>query len=121
MQQKLLALEKKDTWVVTNLPKDKKAIRSKWVYKVKYKFNGKVEKFKARLVAKGYNQIEDLDYKERFSLVTKLTTFRILITLATAKQWPIFEFDINNALLHNYLSEEIYMLPSQSYHKALSG
>lgn len=118
MQQELLALEKNDTWVVTNLPKGKKAIGSKQVYKIKYKPNGEVERLKTRLVVKGYNQIEGLDCKDRFSHVAKLTTIRILIALATAKQWPIFQLD--TAFLHGYLSEKVYILSPQGYHKALS-
>lgn len=86
MQQELQSLEKNNTCVVTDLAKGKRAIGSKSVYKVKYKFTGEVDRLKAHLVAKGYNQIEGLDYKNWFSLVTKLSTFRILIALATIKQ-----------------------------------
>ncbi|KAJ8748406.1 hypothetical protein K2173_003043 [Erythroxylum novogranatense] len=58
MDSKLDTLEANGTWELTRLPAGKKAISSKWVYKVKLKPNGEVDRFKARLVAKGYNQIE---------------------------------------------------------------
>lgn len=90
MKQELQALENNNIWVLTNLPKGKKAIGCKWVYKVKFQLNGDVERYKAQLVAKGYNQIESLDYKDRFSPVAKLTIVRIFIALATSKQWSIF-------------------------------
>ncbi|XP_021609035.1 uncharacterized mitochondrial protein AtMg00820-like [Manihot esculenta] len=107
MDHELSALEKNGTWILTDLPKEKKAIGSKWVYKVKTKPNGKVDRYKARLVAKGYNQIEGLDFKDQFSPVAKVVTIRIFIASATSKNWPTFQIDINNAFLHGFL-EELY-------------
>ncbi|GJU02223.1 putative RNA-directed DNA polymerase [Tanacetum coccineum] len=55
MKQEIQALEENKTWTLEELPKGKRAIDSKWVYKIKYKPNGDVERYKARLVAKGCN------------------------------------------------------------------
>lgn len=85
------------------------------MYKVKCKLTGGVDRYKARLVVKGYNQINGLDFKDHFPPVAKLTTVRIFIALATAKHWPIFQLGINNAFLHNFLNEEVYMVPPQGY------
>ena len=57
MQKELDALESNDTWELQKLPKGKKAIGSKWVFKVKYNPDGSIERHKARLVATGYQQI----------------------------------------------------------------
>ena len=57
---------KNQTWSLVDLPKGKKAIGTKWVYKIKYKSDGTLEKYKARLVAKGYVQQEGVDYEETF-------------------------------------------------------
>lgn len=59
MNKELFALEQNQTWELTTLPHGKKAIGSKWIYKVKFKPDGDVERLKARLVAKGYNQVKD--------------------------------------------------------------
>ncbi|XP_057246861.1 uncharacterized protein LOC130589573 [Beta vulgaris subsp. vulgaris] len=85
MDKELHALEQNDTWYLTDLPPGKKAISSKWVYKIKYLPNGEVERYKARLVAVGYQQVEGTDYTHTFSPVAKIAIVRILISLATAK------------------------------------
>ena len=86
MQQEIDALEANHTWELTILPVGQKTIGSKWVYKIKYKANGKVDKFKARLVAKGYTQREGLDYHETFSPVAKMVSVRIVISVAASKE-----------------------------------
>ncbi|KAL2237379.1 UNVERIFIED_CONTAM: Retrovirus-related Pol polyprotein from transposon RE1 [Sesamum indicum] len=115
MEVELAALEENDTWLVTDLPPNKKAIGCKWVYKVKLKQDGSVDRYKARLVAKGYNQIEGIDYFERFSPVAKAVTVRLFVALASAFGWTLHQIDINNAFLHGYLDEDIYMLPPDGY------
>lgn len=58
MKKEIQALEQNDTWTIKSLPEGKQAIDSKWVYKIKYKPNGDIERYKARLVTKGFTQIE---------------------------------------------------------------
>ncbi|MCI65763.1 retrovirus-related Pol polyprotein from transposon TNT 1-94, partial [Trifolium medium] len=60
MKDELDALAKNGTWVIVDLPPTVKPIGSRWVYKIKHKADGSIERYKARLVAKGYNQIEGL-------------------------------------------------------------
>ena len=56
MQAELDAIEANNTWSLTTLPQDKHSIGCKWIYKIKYRFDGSVDRYKARLVAKGYTQ-----------------------------------------------------------------
>jgi len=114
MDKKLSALQLNQTWTLTQLPTGKKPIGCKWVYKIKYKPDGNVERYKARLVAKGYTQIEGVDYYKTFSPTTKLTTLRCLLTIIAVINWFIHQLDVQNVFLHDKLHEIIYMdLPSR--------
>ena len=107
--EELKALTDNNTWFLTSLPPGNKAIGNKWIFKVKYRADGTVERHKARLVAKGYNQTEGLDYMETFSPVAQMTTIRVLLTLAAANNWYLHQLDVNTAFLHGDLEEEVYM------------
>ncbi|KAL0395458.1 UNVERIFIED_CONTAM: Retrovirus-related Pol polyprotein from transposon RE1 [Sesamum latifolium] len=111
--EELNALEQNHTWDLVDLPNGQRAIGCKWVFKVKLKPDGSVDRYKARLVAKGYNQVEGVDYIDCFSPVAKAVTVRTLLTVASGFAWPIHQIDINNAFLHGFLDEDIYMLPPE--------
>ena len=116
MNEEMEALYRNNTWEITTLPPNRKPIGCRWIYKIKYKSDGQVERYKARLVAKGYNQREGIDYAETFSPVAKLVTVRIVITQAVNNDWPLFQLDINNAFLYGNLDEDVYMQLPQCYH-----
>ena len=62
MDEEMRALEKNQTWDIVELPKGKKTVGCKWIFNVKYKANGTLERYKARLVAKEYTRTYDIDY-----------------------------------------------------------
>ena len=109
MNFELEALKHNKTWIFVDPPPNIKPIGCKWVYKVKHKADGSIERYKARLVAKGYNQVEGLDFFDTFSPVAKITTVRTLIALASIHSWHLHQLDVNNAFLHGDLHEEVYM------------
>ncbi|CAM8925259.1 unnamed protein product [Rhodiola kirilowii] len=118
MQKEITALEANDTWILTELPEGKTLVDCKWVYKLKFKSDGTLERYKARLVARGFTQVEGLDYHDTFAPVAKMTTVRCLLAVAAARQWPIYQLDVDNAFLHGSLDEEVYMkLPVGFYKK----
>ncbi|GJX62715.1 ribonuclease H-like domain-containing protein [Tanacetum coccineum] len=115
MNQEMEALNRNNTWEITDLLSNRKPIGCKWVFRVKYKANDEVERFKARLVAKGFNQREGIDYEETFSPVVKIVTVRCVSSLAINNKWSLFQLDINNAFLYGDLEEDVYMSMPEGY------
>ncbi|GJS13403.1 putative RNA-directed DNA polymerase [Tanacetum coccineum] len=109
------ALIRNMTWVAIELPSGRRPIGSKWIYKVKYKSTGEVERYKARLIAKGFNQKEGVDYVEAFSPVVKMVTVRCVLSLAVQKGWTVYQLDINNAFLYGEIVEDVYMTLHEGY------
>lgn len=115
MKAEIDSLNKHETWTLTTLPPDRQAIGCKWVYKIKRRPDGRIERFKARLCAKGYSQKEGIDYTETFSPVIRYDSIRILLALATIYEMEILQFDIKTAFLYGNLKEEIYMKQPEGF------
>ena len=115
MQVEIEALQANNTRVITYLPPGKVRIGYKWVYKIKLKADGFIERYKARLVTKGYTQIEGIDFYETFSPVVKFVTVKTLLALDAVQGWHLSQLHVNNAFLHGDLLEEVYMVPPPGF------
>lgn len=111
MNDEYAALLKNETWRLVAPPAGHNIVGSKWIYKIKQKPDGTVDRYKARLVAQGFSQRYGVDYADTFSPVVKPTTVRIILALAVSRNWSLRQVDIQNAFLHGELQEEVYMHP----------
>ncbi|CAI7797513.1 unnamed protein product [Closterium sp. NIES-53] len=110
MESELKSIEENGTWELVELPEGRKAITSKWLFKIKSDADGKIERYKSRLVAKGYQQKEEVDYKELFP-----TTLRTLLAGAAIKGWVVKQMDVTTAFLNGVLEEEIFMAQPEGF------
>ncbi|KAG7598815.1 GAG-pre-integrase domain [Arabidopsis suecica] len=109
VSDEIVSLENLGTWTVEDLPPGKKALGCKWVFRLKYKSDGTLERHKARLVVLGNNQTEGVDYSETFAPVAKMVTVRAFLQQVASLDWEVHQMDVHNAFLHGDLDEEVYM------------
>ena len=91
------SLQSNETWHLTELPPVCKPIGCKWILKKKLKPNGTVDKYKARLVGKGFRQRENMDFFDTYSPVTRITSIRVLISLAVVYNLIVHQMDVKTA------------------------
>ncbi|GJR82559.1 retrovirus-related pol polyprotein from transposon TNT 1-94 [Tanacetum coccineum] len=87
-------------WTLVELPNEKRAIGTKWVYINKKDERGIVIKNKARLVAQGYTQEEGIDYDEVFALVARIKAIRLFLAYASFKDFVVYQMDVKSAFLY---------------------
>ena len=88
MDEQINSLLENQTWELAKLPKNKKALQNKWVYRLKEEVDGK-KRFKARLVVKGFAQKEGIDFAEIFSPVVKMTSIRTVLSLVAVEDFHL--------------------------------
>lgn len=109
------SFEKNRAWTLTQLPKGKKAVKCKWVFKKKMGLEGQLLRYKVRLVAKGYTQEYGIDYNETYSPVVRYSTIRTLLALAVHLDMCVDHMDVKTAFLNGELQETVYMEQPEGY------
>jgi hypothetical protein len=113
IEEELKALGINGTWREEIPPKGVNLVSTKWVFTVKVKADGTLDRFKARLVARGFSQIYGIDYFETFAPTVRMDTLRIFMAVAAKKDWELTHMDIKNAFTESHLKEQIYLAPPQ--------
>ncbi|CAI7818227.1 unnamed protein product [Closterium sp. NIES-53] len=118
MDKELKALQERNTWKVVpiGVAQNKTILTGKWVFRVKTKADGTIDKFKARWVVRGFDQEHGRDFTETFAPVSRHTSLQILLAVAAMKKKKLRQIDIANAFLYAPVDAEIYVeLPHGSH------
>jgi hypothetical protein len=109
MEEEYNALIQNKTWHLVPANSSKNLIDCKWVYRIKKKADGSIDRYKARLVAKDFKQKYGIDYDDTFSPMVKIATIRTVLSISVSRGWSLWQLDVKNAFLHDILEEEVYM------------
>ncbi|GKC56778.1 putative RNA-directed DNA polymerase, partial [Tanacetum coccineum] len=109
MEDEMNSLHEKNTFKLVKLPKGKRALKKKWVYKLNTEEHTSRSRYKARLVVKGFSQKRGIDFDEIFSPVVKMGSIRVVLGLAASLDLEVEQIDVKIAFLHGDLDKEIYM------------
>lgn len=112
MSEESNALQCHGTWDLVPIKSAKNIIGCKWVFRVKRKPDGSIDKYKVRFIAKVFQQNPGLDFSETFSSVVKRDTVRFVLSITLMHNWLIPQYDVSNAFFHGNLSEVAYLCDS---------
>ncbi|GJW11819.1 putative ribonuclease H-like domain-containing protein [Tanacetum coccineum] len=96
-------------WTLMDLPHDKRAIGTKWVYRNKKDERCIVIRNKARLVAQGYTQEEGINYDEVFAPVARIEAIRLFLAYASFKDFIVYQMNVKSAFLYGKIEQEVYV------------
>nr|GFD19733.1 retrovirus-related Pol polyprotein from transposon TNT 1-94 [Tanacetum cinerariifolium] len=99
------SLHENNTFELVKLPKGKRALKNKWVYKLKTEEHTSRPRYKARLVVKGFSQKRGIDFDEIFSLVVKMGSIRVALGLAASLDLEVEQMDVKTAFLYGDLDK----------------
>lgn len=109
MHEELEQFVRNDVWILVPRPKETNVVGTKWIFKNKSDEFGTIVRNKARLIAQGYSQIEGVDFEETFAPVARLESIRLLLAVACALNFKLFQMDVKSAFLNGFLNEEVYV------------
>ena len=84
MKEEFNSLQKNNTWELVDLPRGRKLVQCKWVFKTKFDADGSPLKYKEILVSKGYSQVHGIDYNETIAPVAKMDSIRLALAIAAS-------------------------------------
>nr|GEV91899.1 putative ribonuclease H-like domain-containing protein [Tanacetum cinerariifolium] len=109
MKEELLQFKMQKVWVLVDLPQEKRAIGTKWVFKNKNDESGIVVRNKAILIAQGHTQEEGINYEEVFALVERIEAIRLFLAYASFMGFMVYQMDVKSAFLYGTIKEEVYV------------
>ena len=105
MKEEFHSLQKNDTWELVNLPPGRKLVKCKWVFKTKFAADGSPVKYKALLYSKHFSKFQGIDYNETFAPISNIYSIRLVLAIATSKQWDVHHMDVKSDFIHGDMKE----------------
>jgi hypothetical protein len=119
MENEFQSFIQSKTWSLVKFPKNRKAIKTKWVFKYKPIIIPETDqiliKYKARLVAKGFMQRHGINFDEIYTNVTRSSSYRVIFAWAASRNWFIHSGDVKTAFLNGDLEESVYVHQSEGF------
>lgn len=109
MEEEMASLMENSTWTLVELPEGRKSISNRWVYRIKRKADGHIDRYKARLVIRGFYQRKGVDYNETFSPVARFDKIRAILSITANQGLHLAQFDVKTAFLNGVLHEDVFM------------
>ena len=105
MTKEYWSIMKNDVWDIVPKPEGKSVVSSKWIYKIKHKAEGTIEKYEARFVARDFSQKEGIDYEDSFASVAQYTSIRVIMALTSMMKWDLHQMDVRTSFLNGVIEE----------------
>jgi hypothetical protein len=124
MTKELKGLESTGTieWIkASQLPRNRKPLTGKWVFKIKYLPDGSIEKYKVRWTARGFSQRLGTDYTKTYAPTPRAATGRILLGLCLHHQWFRKQIDVETAFLHPDIDKKIFIYAPNGVDELMKG
>lgn len=109
------SLMQNETWKLVPRPENTKVLSNRWVFKIKRKHDGSIDKYKARLVVRGHEQKYGIDYKEVFAPVARYETVRTILAASVEKKMYVHQLDVISAYVQGDLKETVYMEQPEAF------
>lgn len=111
IQEELDAHQENQTWKIVDRPSSGTTLTARWVFVIKRRADGSIDRFEARLVARGFEQIYGIYFLDTFAPVARIETVRIVLSISAVSKLVITQFDVSTAFLNGVIEENIYMEP----------
>ena len=102
-------LKERGVFELTPRPLERNVVGSKWVYAVKWRDDGTVDRWKARTVAKGFTQVLGEDYDKTYASVAQLESVWLVCAIAASRRLRLWQIEFVSAFLNSESMFDIYM------------
>ena len=100
------SIMKNNVWDIVMRLEGKSMVKSKWIYNIMHAIHGNIEKHKARFLKIGLSYKEGVNYEDTFGPVSRYTSLKTIIALASVMGWILHQINVNTTFLNGVIEEE---------------